>query len=75
LLADIEVWDKDEVSKNDLIGQGSLALTNYFNKPQGTEWVNLSYKVFNIFLHYREKMQDKFFLIFNFSLMVELNHL
>lgn len=45
MIAEIEIWDKDEVSKNDLIAQGSLAITSYLNKPTGTEWVNLTYKV------------------------------
>lgn len=47
MIAEIEIWDKDEVSKNDLIAQGSLAITSYLNKPTGTEWVNLTYKVIN----------------------------
>lgn len=45
-LAEIQVWDSDEVSKDDLVGETSIALQKYLvDTPIPAEWINLSYKV------------------------------
>ncbi|CAD8116220.1 unnamed protein product [Paramecium sonneborni] len=44
-LAEIQVWDSDEVSKDDLVGETSIALQKYLvDTPIPAEWINLSYK-------------------------------
>ena len=45
-MIEVQVWDADEVSNDDLVGEGSLALQPYLvDVPRPPEWINLSYKV------------------------------
>jgi hypothetical protein len=37
-LLEIEVWDKDTVSKNDMIAATTIALANVFEKKKLVEW-------------------------------------
>jgi len=44
-LISIEVWDKDDASKDDLVGQGSVAFTTITSRGgKMNEWVTLTYK-------------------------------
>ena len=44
-LVNVEVWDKDLISKNDLVGQGSLAMSTIVSKgPSFTENCEIFYK-------------------------------
>ena len=43
-MIEVEVWDRDEASDNDIIGAGSLALASVFAKHRVEEWVPLHYK-------------------------------
>ena len=40
---EIEVWDKDRFTKDDLIGSGSYALSSIFNRKSCTEWITLKH--------------------------------
>lgn len=44
-MMDVEVWDKDEVTNNDCIGAGTVALGPVFSKNKVEEWVPLHYAV------------------------------
>lgn len=45
-IINIAVWDADEATDDDLVGDCSLALQPYLvDAPKPAEWINLSYKV------------------------------
>jgi len=37
-MIEIEIWDSDTVSKNDLIAQSTVALATFLTKTTSTEW-------------------------------------
>jgi hypothetical protein len=43
-MLEIEVWDRDTSTENDMVCSGSVALAPVFEKKKTSEWYSMSYK-------------------------------